>query len=172
MHVSPEMKAELLLAQVLELPNAVRKQLLDKIQLAVLTDAAANDKDRDLVMWTEAVYQRFVSGEQGSIAGGAGPLHFRKLLATSTAWPPVQDFMHTARLHELPVVDRQAVYHMLADVLVNHVREVAEHTGAALSPKMVANCTHLLRGAFESNFPGYVEAGLVKVVVAQMRRAS
>jgi hypothetical protein len=170
MHVSDEVKSDILLEKILALPSTVRKQLLDRVQLAVLTDSAANEKDRDLVLWSDAVYQHFIAAEQGSFAVGAGPLAFRKLLAPSVAWTPIWSFMQAAKLDQLPVVERQGVYQMLAEILVLHVKEICEHTGAALSPKMVANCCHLVRGAFDNSFPGYLEAGLVKVVVAQMRR--
>lgn len=77
--------------------------------------------------------------------------------------------MSVAGLSELPVVDRQAVYNMLADLLVQHAKELARYTGAPFSVKFIANLAQNISGVFDAAFPGYLEAGLAHVVARRHR---
>lgn len=152
-----------LLEQMKALTSADRKQLLDRAAAAQLL-LDSKPADRDVSMWSAAVYDRFCDAVGGPGAAGVGPLVCRRLLGVASAWQPVEQFMSVAGLQELPVVDRQAVYNMLADLLVNHARAIARYTGAPFSVKLVANTVVNIAGVFDSAFPGYLEAGLARMV--------
>jgi hypothetical protein len=146
---------------------AEQKELLDKLSASLLLASATDSKDRDLAMWSEAVHERLTEALGGGRASTSGVVVTRKLLATTAAWSPVRTFVDTTKLSELRVVDRQAVYMLLADLLVRHARSVAQRSGAPFSAKLVANCTVNLPGLFDAAFPGYIEAGLVRVIARQ-----
>lgn len=76
--------------------------------------------------------------------------------------------MVRAKLADLEVRQRQSFYGLLARLLVKHAHSIARHTGAPLSPRLVANCASAVAGIFESSFPGYLKAGLARVVARKM----
>lgn len=148
------------------LPAGDRKKLLDRLLLASRLDEA-KPAHLDLEMWSVAVHQELCHAV-GSLDGGiVGPALVRKLVAVGTSWKPVQSFMEAARLSELTAPERQVAYNLLAKLLVRHAREVARRSGAPLSAKLVSQCTGNLMGVFENNFPGYLAAGLARVVTRQ-----
>ena len=160
-HASP---AEQLLAEMMKLSVAEQKELLDRVAAQALLEQTAKRADRDVAMWAEAVYRAYCSAVGGPGAAGVGAQVFRRLLGAASAWQPVEQFMSSAKLLELPVVDRQAVYNMLADLLVQHTRSVARYTGAPFSVKLISGQTVHVAGLFDNAFPGYLEAGLAHVV--------
>lgn len=76
--------------------------------------------------------------------------------------------MTSSKLSELRVVERQAVYNLLAELLVEHAGYVARKSGAPLGPKLIGQCTGSLPGVFEASFPGYLAAGLAPILARQM----
>lgn len=158
-HASQPTVAEL----VEKLTPEYRKELLDRL-LAEKLLADPKAADRDLVMWSEAVHRALVRVIGAAGGGVVGPGVIQKVLRAGEAWKHVEDFMALSRLGELPVNERQRAYYLLADLLVRHARQVSRKSGAPLSPKLVANCAVNLAGVFEDNFPGYLEAGMAKMV--------
>lgn len=140
-----------------------RKAVLDSL----LLEAQLNDDTsatRDVAMWSEAVH-REATRRLGSADGGlVGPAIVRRLVAVGTSWKPVQQFMQSSKLAELNVTERQRAYYLLAELLVRHALVVARRSGAPFSVKLVAQCTNNLPGVFEDAFPGYLEAGLARMV--------
>lgn len=159
-----------LLDQLLALPEATRKRLMDRAALAKLTTKAGAGEERDITMWSEAVYHAYCQAVGGSGAAGVGPLAFRKLLAATVPWEHISSFMQASKLLSLEVVDRQAVYFMIAELLVKHARGVARHTGIPFAAKLVANCCNNVAGLVDNAFPGYAEAGMLVLVARQMRQ--
>lgn len=149
------------------LSKAEKKKLIDRLLLDQHLSAAPTSADRDLDMWASAVHNALVRVVGGGGAGVAGPTLVRKLVGVGNAWRPVEAFMQSSKLCELPVVERQRSYNMLANLLMNHVRHVARASGAPLSAKLVGACAVNLPGVFEGAFPGYLEAGLAKIVARQ-----
>ena len=147
-----------------------RKAVLDSLLLEQqLSDGPK--ANRDLDMWAEAVHREFTQ-RLGSADGGlVGPALVRKAVAVGTSWAPVQAFMETSKLQELPVVERQRAYYMLAELVVRHALGVARHTGIPLSVKLVSQCTGNLPGLFDNAYPGYLEAGLAKMVARHTEHA-
>jgi len=149
------------------LKPASRKKLLD--QLALL---AAQDKtgkaDRDISMWATSVYEAFTRAFGASAGAGQGPLVFQRVLGASTAWAPVEAFMQASGLAQQAVVKRQAVYRLLAHLVVQRAKSVAAHTRAPVSLKFVANVAREVNAIFEAEFPGYLAAGLAPLVAAQL----
>ena len=154
-----------------QLPEKERKTVLDSLLLELQLSADTRP-DRDVGMWAEAVH-RELTRRLGSMDGGlVGPMVVRKTVAVGTSWKPVDSFMRSSRLNELTVTERQRAYYLLAELLVRHARAVARRSGVPLSPKLVANCTVNLPGLFEDAFPGYLNAGLAKVVARSPERTA
>ena len=159
-----------LLTQAAALSASDRKKLLDELAMSTLKSSDEDARDKD--MWSVSVYEALQDalGTSGSL--GVGPVVIKRLLSTVSAWTPVSDFMKVSRLSTLTVQERLAAYRMLAKLLVKHARRVARHSEVPLSPKLVTNCVGNLPGVFDENFPGYVRAGLARVVVTgSLRRA-
>lgn len=165
-----ENSAEKLLEMFRTLPQQQRKLFLDQAAAAQLLDSANTEAARDVQMWSAAVYDALCAAVGGPGAINLGPLSVKKVLGAATAFAPVASFMAVGGMDKLPVVDRQAVYVLLADLLVKHAKGIARHTGTPLALKLVANCTNNIAGVFDNAFPGYLQAGLAPLVARQMHR--
>ena len=151
------------------LSSGERKKVLDHLLLDTQLNGES-EADRDISMWAEAVH-REVTRRLGSSDGGlVGPGIVRRLVAVGTSWKPVQQFMQSSKLAELQVTERQRAYYLLAELLVRHALVVARRSGAPFSVKLVAQCTNNLPGVFEDSFPGYLEAGLARMVARHAER--
>lgn len=158
------------LNQVEELQKAARtltaeqrKQLLDLLAFDV-TQQTTSLADRELVMWSGCV----ADAMQRVTTVSYGPQLVRRALASRPAWMPVQELMKASKLAENSVNERQSIYTLLAGILVEHANYVAKKSGAPLSAKLVANCAPQLAALFDQQFPGYLAAGLVPVVVKRL----
>ncbi len=162
-------QAEDFVNRIKSLPEGERKKILDSLLLESQLNGEAK-ATRDLDMWAEAVH-RELTRRLGSLDGGlVGPGVVRKLVSAGGSWKPVEQFMATSKLSELTVVERQRAYYMLAELLVRHALVVARRSGAPMSAKLVSNCTGNLAGVFEESFPGYLEAGLARMVARHAER--
>ena len=160
-----------ILATASQLTAKQRQELLDQLSLANKM-TRASDNDRDLDMWATAVHAALTDRVTASDGSAYGRLLVKQSLASTQNWRPMQEFMEQSRLNELKVVERASVYHMLADLLVDHARSVAQRSGAPLGPKLVGNCTHAMAGVFDQAFPGYLRAGLAKIAARQLVRGT
>jgi len=159
-----------LLGGIEMLSAAGRKKLL--AHLALEAQKLTGKADRDLDLWATSVYEAYTRAFGGSGEAGQGPLVFKRVLSPSNNWAPVADFMASSGLAAATVVKRQAVYRMLAHLVVARAKQVAAHTRAPVSPKFVANVAHDVRAIFDAEFPGYLAAGLAHRVAAQLGKAS
>lgn len=162
---------EELLAKAQALTATQRLELLDQLSLANKLTRKAG-QDRDLDMWAEGVYNALETRIGTSEGSAYGRLLVKQLLAPSSNWRPMQDFMQESRLCELKVPERASVYFMLAELLVKHAARIAAHTGAPLGPKLVGSCAQAIAGVFDQAFPGYLRAGLAKIAARQLVRGS
>jgi hypothetical protein len=160
---------EELLNQAKSLTAKQRQELLDQLSLAARMTKSAGE-DRDLEMWSSAVHDALTDRAAGSVGSGYGRLLVKQSLAPSQNWRPVQEFMQESKLAELKVVERGSVYLMLARLLVEHAEEIASRSGAPLGPKLVGSCAQNIAGVFDRAFPGYLRAGLAKIVARQITR--
>lgn len=167
-HAREAANIDQLLEQILALEPTAQKELLDRVAAHQLL-SSSKPADRDVSMWAVAVYDAYCKAVGGPGAAGVGPHLVRKVLAASAAWAPVAQFMAGTALQDFDVTDRQAIYMLLADLLVKQARSIARYTGAPCSPKLIANCTANIGALFDDAFPGYLEAGLVTVVARQLR---
>lgn len=94
-----------------------------------------------------------------------GPMLVKRLVGSPSHWKPVALFMSSSGLAELQVRERQLAYHLLADLLVKHVCQVASHVGLPVGLKFLGNNVASITGVFEQAFPGYLAAGLAHVIV-------
>lgn len=65
---------------------------------------------------------------------------------------------------------RNAFYRVLANLLVQHSRSVAKYVKAPLSLKFCLGQADNLAGLVEDAYPGYLQSGMMKVVLQQMRK--
>lgn len=170
--IRPEQKKEKkeVLDEIMSLASNLdaksRKDLLAQLALHGL---AANDGDqRDSDMWANAVYDGLVIALGGSGEGVPGPATVRRLLASPSAWGPVASFMRAARFDTLKVTERQAVYQMLAKLVIQNAKQNARHHGIPLSVKFVGSCSANISGIFDQSFPGYLASGLALIVARRL----
>jgi hypothetical protein len=152
---------------VQSLTDADKKVLLDRLALDQRFGNKSKDKSREIAMWAVAVGDALTAALGAEAAGLAGSELLRRLLGAVGAWGPVESFMQYSKLADLPVAQRQAAYRLLAELLVSHARKAARYSRVPLSAKFVGNCTVNLAGCFENAFPGYLQAGLAKVVATK-----
>lgn len=147
-----------------------RKRLLAELSL----DAADADTAdvRDLDLWATAVYWALVAANGGSAGAVPGPAIVKRALSAAGGWGYVRGFMADAKFDTLAVPERQAVYKMLADLVVTQAQGISRNSHAPLGPKLVANCSQNIAGLFDQNFPGYLRAGLALVVAKQLVRTA
>lgn len=119
-------------------------------------------------MWAEAVYDALVALNGGSGRGLPGPALIKRAMGQGSAWSSVAGFMESSKYDALKVVERQAIYQMLAKLLLEHAQDISEHTGAPLTPKLLATCCSNITAIFNRAFPGYLRAGLGLIVARQL----
>ena len=159
-------KLQELLRMAEGLPAEERQQILDHLALkAQVTDPASI---RDLEMWSGAIYEALQEALGASAGAMGGPMVIRRAVAVPSVWKPVDVFMKASKLSDLQVRERQSVYRLLAQLLVDHARFVAKRSGAPLSAKLVGNCAGSISGVFEGAFPGYLQAGLAPIVARRL----
>lgn len=163
---SPTLADLLVLAD--QLPANDKRELLDRLALQHGLKSAPASSDRDLNMWAEAIHGALEASLGGRDGEGAGVLVIRRLVGSRSAWAPVLDFMKASKLAELTVAERQSCYQLLAGLLVEHAQFVARRSGAPLGPKLISSCAGSISGIFDRSFPGYLAAGLARVVARQL----
>ena len=156
-------KVDDILGLTAELSAAARKELLARLALAESGRTSA--QDRDLNMWSQAVYDALVKVQGTSVPG---PAVIKKLVGVSAAWEPLRDFMTATKLQDLAVVKRQSVYVLLARLVVEEAEDFCKWAKAPLGPKIVATRCRHVAGTFNKSFPGYIQAGLVSLVAGRL----
>ncbi len=144
----------------------LRKQVLAELSLQAL-DADIGEV-RDLDMWAASVYDAIVASNGGGAMAVPGPAILKRALAAGGAWSYVRGFMVDAKLDELNVAERQSVYGMLARMVVQQAKRISSNSNAPFGPKLVANCSHNVGALFDRDFPGYLKAGLARIVARQL----
>lgn len=146
-----------------------RKALYDHLALLQLGE---DESTRDTDMWATAVYDAIVAAIGTGGAGMAGPLAAKRLLGARFSWAPVARFATALGLDRLTVAERLAVFRLIAGLLVERCKGIARHARIPLNAKLVANNTGDLAEVFNDAFPGYVESGLVPLLVRRLVRGS
>lgn len=160
-------KYEEVLAQALQLNSVERRSLMAELSLADQR-GGADEWARDKEMWAIAVHEALQTALGASDGAVQGPALIRRVMAASAAWAPVLDVIQAMGRDKMEVVERQAVYRFLAVLLVDRSREVARYAKTPLSLKLVANNAGNLRGIFDRSFPGYLAAGLGRLIARQI----
>lgn len=152
-----------------QLPNAERKTLL--AQLALKAQSSDGGQDRDKDMWAQAVYEALARAFEHEGGAGQGPALVKRSVSVPAAWAPVADFMASSKLDDLTVTERQSVYGLVAQLVVQNARSIARRVNAPLSAKLVASCASNVASLFDNAFPGYLAAGLAPIVAKQLTSA-
>jgi hypothetical protein len=156
---------EAILEQVALLPPADRKKLLARLSL---DQQSQKPEERELSMWTAGVTEALERISGGASGASHGPMVMRRYLAPSSCWTPIAEFVEAAGFSSLEVTKRQSIYNMLASLLVQYASSVASQVGAPLTPKFVADRCQHIGVVFETAFPGYLRAGLARVVAERL----
>ncbi len=155
-----------LLDQAEQLSQADRKTLLARLSLASQNRETESCRDKD--MWSQAVYEELLKAYGRGLGAAQGPANVKRSLSLPTAWAPLADFMASSNLADLKVVERFAVYSMLAKLVVKQALYVARKVDAPLSAKLVGTCAANVASLFDNAFPGYLQSGLAPVVARQL----
>lgn len=155
-----------LLDQASKLSAAERKELLAKLALGVNQTRTSNPRDLD--MWIEAVYTGLAASNGAGDGAGVGPAAVKRILGSPACWGPVADFMAASKLDDLKVAERQSVYYLLAGLVIKHAAYVSRQSGAPMSAKLVGSCSTNITGLFDQAFPGYLGAGMAKIVARRL----
>ena len=158
------------LDQILEaaqgLPAGERKTLL--AHLALSSQTSDTGAGRDLDMWAQAVYEAIGEAVGTDPRAGQGPALIKRTLGVPAVWAPVHAFMVASKLITIMVVERQAIYVMLAKMVVQNARFIARKSGVPLSARLVGSCAANVASLFDNAFPGYVASGLALMVAKQL----
>lgn len=148
------------------LTSTERAQLIAR--LALSQQISIKGSERDLDMWATAAYEGLVQ-ELGHEAGAqVGPILVKRSLAAPSAYAPVAAFMVNSGLSLQPVTKRQAVYMMLAKLVIQNAKFIARKSGAPMSAKLIASCAANISSLFDNAFPGYLKSGLAHIVATQL----
>lgn len=79
----------------------------------------------------------------------------------------VEAFLKQAGIWQKETYSRVAVYDLLADLLVRHARQLAHKVQAPLGMKFVLQNTNKLPELFDLAYPGYLPAGLARMVISK-----
>ena len=151
------------------LNKADKQALLDRLALEnQLTAAVVQNKDLD--MWSEAILKALEETIGQWVGHSYGLTLVKRSMGTSSSWRPVELFMKNSKLQELTSAERQSAYFMLARLLVERADDQTEFVGAPLTLKYIAGQTGNLAAIFDRSFPGYLAAGLAKIVARQLTR--
>lgn len=145
-----------------------RRRALALMSLELQQGSGGGDRDSEL--WSGAVHEVLVAALGASDGAAHGPQVVRRLLASPGAWAPVREFLDNAIGTALTPAERLAFMRVLARLLVARCRRLAAHADIPLSPKLVAQNTHLLAGIFDNAFPGYLAGGLARTVARMAAR--
>jgi hypothetical protein len=151
-----------------QLSPEARKTILAKLSLANITKSPQIGQERDLDMWAHAVYESLGDALGGAGAGLVGPAMIKRILAAPGSWKAVTEFMRVSRMDQVKVTERQAIYRMLADLVVGNARYISGRSGVPLSPKLVSTCSVNIAGIFDQAFPGYLASGLAFIVAKRL----
>ena len=144
-----------------------RRELLATLSLELQVKQNSGQA-RDVQMWATAVHEALQEALGGSLGATVGPLAVQRIVGAHKAFEPVAEFMTRSRLREAQVVERLALYRLLAGLLVTYARKVAQFAGVPLSLKLVANNASHVAGLFDAAFPGYLGAGLAHIVARRL----
>lgn len=151
----------------LKLDRKAAKHLLDQLALRMqTTDKAMHN--RDLETWSECVHHE-LNRDLGA-ADSYGILQVRKAMGEPECWRPVEAFMRAAGLDHHTSAQRRAMYMLLAELLIEHVRYETRRQKFGLVLNSVARYVVDLVAIFDDSFPGYLRSGLAYMVADQQQR--
>lgn len=150
-----------LVSQALALTKAERKQILDRLALSLVD----SDQGRGVDQWSVAVSSALEARLGSSGVASYGPVLAKKICGALSAYKPVATFIEEAGIDALTVTERQAALNFLAELVVDEAARIGRIKDIPLGLNLVATCSANVRGIFDVAFPGYIEAGLARVVL-------
>ena len=137
--------------------------LLDKNALAdkKIDQTATRDED----MWADQLYQ-CVQNALGSDRVSANRSS-AALLLLRKSYCVVERFLHDAKIYSDKSYERNAIYLLLANLLVKYSRSLAGKVGLPVSIKFTVQQIEKIPALFDLAYPGYLESGLASMVIYQ-----
>lgn len=149
-----------------------RKEVMDYLRLLDSQEqVGAPEKDRELMLWTESLAMEMerVTRHRPRLF----PLPVAMSGSIRTAFNTVSEFLNSAGLiGEGKTYDLQLIYQLTSQLMVQHARNIAGRGNFPISVKLVLNTATKLPGLFDSAFPGYLEAGMTKVILNHLKEAN
>lgn len=155
--------------ELLGLARTLSKQDQKKFLAALAAEQTESTKDREFQAWIDALLGALLAANGGHDGGLPTSFHLKRAM-TSGGWSAVSDFMHTGGFMALTVIERVAAYRLLAALLLDHATEISRRRSIPKTPQLLATCAVNIGALFENAFPGYLSAGLAKIVVRTMTR--
>lgn len=145
------------------LEAARRLSAEDRQKLLALLAAdreAEGNADPDQALWFEALLSAFERAHV-PLAGAGGPRQcIRANFGPVKAWGPVKLLIQHVGFDKMSRAERLSGFQLIAGLLLVHSREVCAHVGAPVTAKTVSNHVGNIEAIFDSQFPGYLAAGL------------
>jgi len=138
-----------------------KQQVLDYLLLAIQQETPTTDKQRKLAMWQDSL-----NNELGNMLGQHQRMFPQSMSAAAKKiLVDVDEFMATNDLLDLTTGETKVMYNLLAKILVNQAVIVSARIRIPLSMKLVLQTTIPVVSLFDSFFPGYIKAKLVKQIL-------
>lgn len=153
--------------QLLTLARTLPKPEQRKLLAALAAEQTETGKDRDQQAWIDALLAALLKANRGQAGGLPTSFHLKRAMA-SGGWSAIAEFMHDSGFMQFTVNERAAAYRLLATLLLEHATEVSRRKNVPKTPQLLASCATNIGALFENAFPGYLSAGIARVVVRTM----
>lgn len=160
-----------ILEQVKNLNKANKANMLDWLALDAMQSKVAS-KDRDLGMWIVSVYACLQQANAEGCIACPAPLVLKRLISAGKSYAHLEQFMQSTNLAQAKVTQRQAIYHLLAGILLTHAKQLAAGVQIPLTPTLMLNQCANIVAIVNQALPGYAEAGLLPILAHQLSGGS
>lgn len=160
-HINP---VETLKVWLLKLSETEQQELLDFLLLHRQQRKFTSPQERKLNMFTDSL-----STELGKALGQSNRMFPLPMLSEAKKkFKEVEALMIDLGMQDLKIPDTKAMYGIVARVLVQHALMVSNKIKIPVSMKLVLQTTTPLHALIDTVFPGYIQSGLMLVVLKQV----
>jgi hypothetical protein len=147
------------------LNSDTQQQLLDYMLLIRQQQKLTSSQERKLNMWTDSL-----ATELGRSLGQSNRMFPLPLLSgAKSMFKQVEILMKDINMQDLNTPNTKAMYNMIARVLVHQASVVSAKAKIPVSMKLVLQTTTPIAALIDNHFPGYIQSGLMKMVMTQMK---
>lgn len=144
----------------LTLPVDDQQALLDFLALERTNRSITTLQERKLNMFTDSLAQ-----ELGKSLGQSSRIYPLALLPQAKKmFRDAEALLKDLDLEHFAMPETKAMYNVLAKVLVHHAHKVSAKAKIPVNMKLVLQTTTPLHALLDEHFPGYIKAGVMKIV--------